>query len=72
MSKQTNAPHTIDPAYMAILRKLYHQLKEINVNWVVIGSLAFALQGIAVTPRDIDIQTDEVGLIPLSACFRHW
>ena len=70
MSKQINPSQTIDPVYMATLRKLDNQLKGSNVNWVVTGSLAFALQGIAVTPRDIDIQADEVGAYAIERIFQ--
>jgi len=40
-----------------------------NVNWVVTGSLGFALQGVPVKPNDIDIQTDEVGAYEIERCF---
>lgn len=47
----------IKPAYLNVLRKIYIRLNNTNVNWVVTGSLSFALQGIPVEPNDIDIQT---------------
>ncbi len=51
----------IEPAYIEVLRKIYTRLKDSDVNWAVTGSLGFALQGVAVTVHDIDIQTDKSG-----------
>jgi hypothetical protein len=51
----------IDPTYLNILRQIYTRLKDSNINWVVTGSLGFALQNVPVTPQDIDLQTDEAG-----------
>jgi len=51
----------IPQIHLQVLRKLYERLKDSNVNWVVTGSLGFALQGVPVEPHDIDIQTDKEG-----------
>ena len=51
----------IKPAYVGVLRKVQTRLNEAGVNWVVTGSVSFALQGMPVEPNDIDIQTDEAG-----------
>lgn len=51
----------IDPTYLNILRLIYTRLKDSNINWVVTGSLGFALQNVPVTPQDIDLQTNEAG-----------
>ena len=40
-----------------------------NVNWVVTGSFSFALQGIALEPHDIDLQTDEAGAYEIERRF---
>ena len=37
------------------------RLEGKGINWVLTGSLAFALQGMPVEPHDIDLQTDRVG-----------
>lgn len=58
-----------DPKYLNILHKIYSRLYDMSVNWVVTGSLSFALQGIAVEPHDIDIQTDERGAYTIEWCF---
>jgi hypothetical protein len=39
------------------------------VDWVVTGSLGFALQGVPVEPDDIDLQTNEVGAYEIERLF---
>ncbi|CAB49332.1 nucleotidyltransferase domain-containing protein [Pyrococcus abyssi] len=56
-------------AHLKVLRKLYERLKDSNVNWVVTGSLGFALQGVPVEPHDIDIQTDKEGAYEIERLF---
>ncbi len=56
-------------AHLKVLRKLYERLKENNVNWVVTGSLGFALHGVPVEPHDIDIQTDKEGAYEIEHLF---
>jgi len=60
---------TISPAYFNVLGKIHKRLNKANVNWVVTGSLSFALQGVPVKPNDIDIQTDEAGAYEIERCF---
>ena len=59
----------IDPVYMNVLRRIQARLSDTYVNWVVTGSLGFALQGVPVQPNDIDIQTDEVGAYQMESLF---
>ncbi len=59
----------IHPTYMAVLRQLSTELKESRVNWVVTGSLSFALQGLPVEPHDVDIQTDKQGAYEIERRF---
>ncbi|MEW5759751.1 MAG: hypothetical protein AB1779_03175 [Candidatus Thermoplasmatota archaeon] len=59
----------IDPRYFEVLRKIYARLSNTNVNWVVTGSLGFALQGMPVKPNDIDIQTDKRGAYEIERHF---
>jgi hypothetical protein len=51
----------IEPHYLTVLRTLYTRLSKSDVNWVLTGSLSFALQGVPVKVHDVDIQTDEAG-----------
>jgi len=59
----------IDPSYLEVLRKIFSRLNNTNVNWVVTGSLSFALQGVPVKPNDIDIQTDKDGAYEIEKRF---
>jgi len=59
----------IEPAFSGVLRKLYNELAGSGVNWVVTGSLSFALQGLPITPHDIDIQTDTPGAYEIKRRF---
>ncbi|WP_042701746.1 nucleotidyltransferase domain-containing protein [Thermococcus sp. PK] len=59
----------IPQTHLKVLRKLYERLKDSSVNWVVTGSLGFALQGVPVEPHDIDIQTDREGAYEIESLF---
>jgi len=59
----------IKPEYLCVLRKIYDRLKSENVNWVVTGSLSFALQGVPIEIHDIDIQTDKAGAYEIERLF---
>jgi len=59
----------IDPSYLEVLRKIFSQLNNTNVNWVVTGSLIFAFQDVPVKPNDIDIQTDKAGAYEIERLF---
>ena len=59
----------IDQRYLEVLRKLYAGLADSDVNWVVTGSLALALQGVPVQVHDIDIQTDADGAYEIERLF---
>lgn len=59
----------IDPDYLNVLCKIYTRLNESPVNWVITGSLGFALQTVPVEPNDIDIQTDKTGAYEIERCF---
>ncbi len=59
----------IKPEYLCVLHKIYDRLKGKNVNWVITGSLGFALQGVPVEIHDIDIQTDKAGAYKIERLF---
>lgn len=59
----------IKPAYVNLLRRIHARLSEAGVNWVVTGSVSFAIQGMPVEPNDIDIQTDEAGAYEIERLF---
>jgi len=59
----------IEPKYLEVLRKIYARLNNTNINWVVTGSLGFALWGMPVKTHDIDIQTDKMGAYEIEHLF---
>ena len=59
----------IDPVYLNVLRQIHARLSNTDVNWVVTGSLGFALQGGPVQPNDIDLQTDKAGAYEIESLF---
>lgn len=59
----------IDPVYLNVLRQIHARLSNTDVNWVVTGSLGFALQGVPIQPNDIDIQTDKAGAYAVESLF---
>ena len=56
-------------AYLKVLRKINARLNNTSVNWVVTGSLGFALQGVPVEPNDLDLQTDKRGAYEIERYF---
>jgi hypothetical protein len=47
--------------FIDTLRLIYNRLLPSQVEWAVTGSLGFALQGVKVSPHDIDLQTNKTG-----------
>lgn len=61
--------HAIDDAYLRVLHRVCDYLSGTDIDWVLTGSLAFALQGIEVGVHDIDIQTDRAGAYRIQEIF---
>lgn len=55
--------------HLSVLRVLYDALEAAGVNWAVAGSLGLALQGVPLTPHDVDIQTDAAGAYRVAELF---
>jgi GNAT superfamily N-acetyltransferase len=53
--------HAVEDRYLRILHTICDNLGGTDIDWVLTGSLAFALQGMDVDVHDIDIQTDRTG-----------
>jgi hypothetical protein len=53
--------HTISAPLVEAFKIAFDRLQAANIDWVLTGSMAFAIQGIPYEPNDIDIQTDECG-----------
>lgn len=54
-------PILIPERIVQVLRVICPLLNDTRVEWAVSGSLALALHGLPVVPKDIDLQTDRVG-----------
>lgn len=54
-------PILLPERIVQVLRVICPILNDARVEWAVSGSLALALHGLPVVPKDIDIQTDRVG-----------
>ncbi|MCP5097764.1 MAG: hypothetical protein GY943_19630 [Chloroflexi bacterium] len=52
-----NLPHP----FWTVLQQLLTRLENQQVVWALTGSTNFALQGVPVTPNDIDVQSDADG-----------
>ena len=59
----------IDTDYLGILRTICAKLAGFEVDWVVTGSLAFALQGMDTEVHDVDIQTGVAGAYEIERRF---
>lgn len=55
--------------HLKVLRILCDALEPAGVNWAVTGSVGLALQGVALTPHDVDIQTDAAGAYRIASLF---
>jgi hypothetical protein len=59
----------IPPLHLQVLSAIINRLRRTDINWVLTGSLSFAIQGVAITPNNIDIQTDEAGAYAIEQLF---
>jgi len=59
----------IHEKHLKVLAKIWGRLNGTDVNWVVTGSLSFAIRGVPVQPRDVDIQTDRPGAYEMERLF---
>lgn len=62
----------IRPEIFVALKVVYYGLKEKGVNWVLVGSLSLALQGVDIDPSDIDILTDREGAFEFNKLFKEY
>ena len=60
---------SIDEQYLDVLETLSLALEDRPVTWALTGSTSFALQGVPVTPNDIDVQTTEAGAYAIGDLF---
>jgi hypothetical protein len=62
----------VDRGYLNTLKIIHDKVSKTDIIWAVTGSLGFALQGIPVTPHDIDIQTDKNGAYRIGDLFAEY
>lgn len=55
--------------FKTALKQIVTALEGQDISWAVTGSLGFALQGVPITPNDIDLQTDTVGAYEIEQIF---
>jgi hypothetical protein len=60
---------TLDEQWLDVLETLATRLGERSVTWALTGSTSFALQGVPLTPADIDLQTTERGAYVVAELF---
>lgn len=60
---------TLDERYLNVIKTLSTSLEYRSVVWALTGSTSFALQGVPLTPNDVDIQTTEDGAYAIEEAF---
>lgn len=60
----------ITARHQKAIRTIYETLKDLDITWTITGSLGFALHGMDVGIKDIDLQTDEDGAYRIEDAFR--
>ncbi len=56
-------------AHQRVVRLLVDRLSDDTPPWALTGSTSFALQGVPMTPNDVDVQTTENGAYAIEAEF---
>ncbi len=58
----------MDNGLTSVLQLILTRLEGRGVNWALTGSMSFAIQGVPVNVRDIDIQSDRTGAYEIERC----
>jgi hypothetical protein len=61
----------LSDAHRAAIYALQRRLSAQPIAWAITASSGLALQGLPVTPADLDIQTDAAGAYAIAALFDH-
>ena len=59
----------LDPSIVEALSTLHRELGASGIPWALTGSTSFALQGVPVTPEDVDVQTSSRGAYEIEERF---
>jgi len=62
----------IDSKIVKVLKLIESKLRGSGVRWVLAGSVSLALQGVNVSPNDIDILTDKEGAFEINRIFKDY
>ena len=62
----------IDSKIITALRIICDKLTQRDIRWVLVGSTSLTLQGVNVTPRDIDILTDKDGAYKINELLKDY
>lgn len=60
-SEKVAGSELLPPLHQQVLELILKALAGVDIPWALTGSTAFAIQGVSVTPEDIDIQTSPDG-----------
>jgi predicted nucleotidyltransferase len=55
-----------------VLKIILRKLKNKKIKWVVVGSTSLALQGVKISPKDIDILTNKEGAFRMNEIFKDY
>ena len=59
----------LDKRYLSVLKTLTTTLKDCSAVWALTGSTSFVLQGVPLSPNDVDVQTTEDGVYAIEEVF---
>ena len=62
----------ISPAFFQALKIIIERLEDSEIPWALTGSVNFALQGITITPNDIDLQCNQADIHALAEYFDNY
>lgn len=62
----------IPERFVKVIKMIHGKLTGSDIVWALTGSTSFAIQGIDVVPKDIDIQTDKEGAYRIEELFSEY
>lgn len=62
----------MDQRFLSVLTLLLEKCTAMDEQWVVAGSMSLALQGVNVSPSDIDVVTTKDGAFKINDLLKQW
>jgi hypothetical protein len=62
----------VSASHREVILTIYQTLKDYDITWAITGSLGFALHGMDVEVKDIDLQMDKNGAYRIEKAFRSY